>query len=60
MHCTIMLLAHICIIYLLGHMYAEMELEVQAKQGQAEDFANLVLGSRQTPVHLTNVPCLLF
>jgi hypothetical protein len=40
MYCTIMLLAHTWLIHLLGHMYAEPKLEVQAEQAQAEDFTN--------------------
>jgi hypothetical protein len=43
MHYTIMLLAHIWLIYPLGHVYVEPELEVQAEQAQAEDFTNLDL-----------------
>jgi hypothetical protein len=38
-----MLLAHIWLIYPLGHVYVDPELEVQAKQAQAEDFTNLNL-----------------
>jgi hypothetical protein len=41
MHCTIMFLAHICLIYLLGHVYAELEPEVQAEQAQVEAITNL-------------------
>jgi hypothetical protein len=37
MHCTIMLLAHIWLVYLLGHVYAEA-----TEQAQAEEFTNLV------------------
>jgi hypothetical protein len=37
MHCTIMFLAHVCLISLIGHVYAELELEVSTEQAQAED-----------------------
>jgi hypothetical protein len=43
MHCTVMTLAHVCLISLIGHVYAELELEVLMEQVQAEDFTNLVL-----------------
>jgi hypothetical protein len=42
-HCTIMLFAHIWLIYPFGHMYAEPELEELTEQAQAEDFGNVVL-----------------
>jgi hypothetical protein len=51
--CTVMFLAHVWLISLIGHMYAELELEVSTEQVQVEDFTNLV-DSRQAPVHLTN------
>jgi hypothetical protein len=38
-----LLLAHIWLIYPLGHVYMEPELEVQEEQTQAKDFTNLVL-----------------
>jgi hypothetical protein len=38
-----MLLAHVWLIYLIGHVYAEPELEVSMKQVQVEDFTNLDL-----------------
>jgi hypothetical protein len=41
MHCTIVLLPHIWLIYLLGHMYAGQEPEVQAEQAQVEASTNL-------------------
>jgi hypothetical protein len=37
-----MLLAHVWLIYPLGHVYAEPELEEPMKQAQAEDFNNIV------------------
>jgi hypothetical protein len=43
MHCFILLLAHIWLIYLLGHVYTEPESEIQAEQAQGEDFTNLDL-----------------
>jgi hypothetical protein len=43
MHCTIMFLAHVCLISLIGHVYAKLELEVPMKQVQVEYFTNLVL-----------------
>jgi hypothetical protein len=43
MHCTIRLIAHIWLIYPLGHMYAKSELEVQAEQAQVEAITNLSL-----------------
>jgi hypothetical protein len=43
MHCTIMLLAHIWLIYPLGHVYVEPELEVRVEQVQVEATTNLVL-----------------
>jgi hypothetical protein len=41
MHCTIMLLAHIWLIYTLDH--AEPNLKVQAKQAQVEELTKLDL-----------------
>jgi hypothetical protein len=43
MHCTIMFLAHLWLISSIGHVYAELELEVPMEQVQIEDFTNLVL-----------------
>jgi hypothetical protein len=43
MHCTIIFLAHVWLISSIGHVYAELELEVPTKQVQVEDFTNLVL-----------------
>jgi hypothetical protein len=42
MHCTIMLLAHIRLIYPLGHIYAESKLEVQVEKAQVEAITNLL------------------
>jgi hypothetical protein len=41
MHCTVMLLAHIWLIYMLGHV--EPNLKVQAEQAQVKELTNLVL-----------------
>jgi hypothetical protein len=43
MHYTIMFLAHVWLISPIGHVYAELELEVPTEQVQVEDFSNLVL-----------------
>jgi hypothetical protein len=43
MHCTIMSIAHVWLISPIGHMYAELELEVSMKHVQVEDFTNLLL-----------------
>jgi hypothetical protein len=43
MHCTIMFLAHVWLVFLICHVYAELELEVPTEQVQVEDFTNLVL-----------------
>jgi hypothetical protein len=43
MHCIIMLLTHIWLIYPLGHMYAESELEKPTEQAQVKEFTNLPL-----------------
>jgi hypothetical protein len=53
MHCTIMFVAHVWLISPIGHVYAELELEVSTEQVQVEDYTNLG-DSRQAPVHLTN------
>jgi hypothetical protein len=53
MHCTIMPSLMYGSFSPIGHMYAELELEVSTEQVQVEDFTNLV-DSRQAPVHLTN------
>jgi hypothetical protein len=42
MHCTIMFVAHVWFISLIGHVYAELEFEVSMEQVQVEDFTNLV------------------
>jgi hypothetical protein len=39
-----MFLAHIWLIYPLGHVFADPEPEVQAKQAQVEAITNLALG----------------
>jgi hypothetical protein len=41
MHYTITLLAHIWLIYLVGHVYAELEPEEPTEQIQAKDCTNL-------------------
>jgi hypothetical protein len=41
MYYIILLLAHRWLIYLLGHVYAEPELGVQAEQAQVEELTNL-------------------
>jgi hypothetical protein len=41
MHCIILLLVHIWLLYPFGHVYAEPELEVQAKQAQVEAITSL-------------------
>jgi hypothetical protein len=41
MHCIILLLAHIWLLYPLGHVYTEPELEVQGEQPQTEELTNL-------------------
>jgi hypothetical protein len=38
-----MLLAHIWLIYPLGHVYVELELEEPTEQVQVEDYTNLDL-----------------
>jgi hypothetical protein len=43
MHCTIMPFTHVWLISLIGHVYAELELEVPTEQIQVENFTNLVL-----------------
>jgi hypothetical protein len=42
MHCTIMLLARIWLIYPLGHLSAGPELKESTEQAQDEEFTNLV------------------
>jgi hypothetical protein len=41
MHYTITLLAHIWLIYLVGHVYAELEPKEPTEQVQAKDCTNL-------------------
>jgi hypothetical protein len=41
MHCIIMSLAHVWLIYPIGYVYAEPELEVPTGQVNVEDFTNL-------------------
>jgi hypothetical protein len=43
MNCTIMVLAHVWLIYPLGHVYVEPELEEPTEQTQAKDPANRAL-----------------
>jgi hypothetical protein len=43
MHCTIIILAHVWLISLIGHVYAEPELKVPMERVQVEDFTNLDL-----------------
>jgi hypothetical protein len=43
MHCTIILLAHVCLISSIGHVYAEPELEEPTERVQVEHFTNLDL-----------------
>jgi hypothetical protein len=43
MHCTIMPFTHVWLISLIGHVYAEPELEVPTEQVQVENFTNLAL-----------------
>jgi hypothetical protein len=59
MHCTVIFLAHVWLISPIGHVYAELELEVPTEQVQVEDFTKLV---RLKASHdaLTNAPCLIF
>jgi hypothetical protein len=53
MHGTIMFLAHVWLVSQIGHVYAELELDVPTEQVQVEDFTNQV-DSRQVLVYLTN------
>jgi hypothetical protein len=41
--CISMFVAHVWLISSIGHVYAELELEVSTEQVQVEDFANLDL-----------------
>jgi hypothetical protein len=50
-HCTIMPFAYVWLISPIGHVCAELELEVPMEQVQVEDFTNLVFDSRQASVH---------
>jgi hypothetical protein len=43
MHCTIIFLAYVWLISLIGYVYAEPELKLPMLQVQVEDFTNLVL-----------------
>jgi hypothetical protein len=43
MHCTIMHFAYVWLISPIGHVCAELELEVPTEQVQVKDFTNLVL-----------------
>jgi uncharacterized membrane protein len=42
MHYTIMPFVHVWLISLIGHVYAEPELEVPTERVQVKDFTNLV------------------
>jgi hypothetical protein len=53
MHCTRMPFAHVWLIFLMGHVYAELELDVLTEQVHVKYFNNLV-DSRQAPTRLTN------
>jgi hypothetical protein len=46
MYSTIMFLAHIWLIYPLGHAYAESELEIQVEQVQKECCGPQVLSAK--------------
>jgi hypothetical protein len=59
MHCTIMLVAHIWLIYPLGHVYTEPELKEPTKQAEVEEFTNL-LWIKASPGAFKTCPCLLF
>jgi hypothetical protein len=59
MHYTIMSLAHVWLIYPIGHVYVEPKLEVPTEQVQVEDFTNLIQ-LKVSPGALTNAPYLLF
>jgi hypothetical protein len=54
-----MSLAHVRLIYPIGHMHAEPELEVPTEQDQVEDLINLDL-NQSNPRWLANALCLLF
>jgi hypothetical protein len=43
MHCNIMSLAHVWLIFPIDHVYAEPELEEPMEQAQVEDLTNVVL-----------------
>jgi hypothetical protein len=43
MQCTIISLAHVWLIYSIGHVYTKLELEEPTEQAQVEDFTNLDL-----------------
>jgi hypothetical protein len=59
MHCTILFLAHVWLLSPIGHVYAELELEVSMEQVRVEDFTNLVL-TQGKPRYINNAHCLLF
>jgi hypothetical protein len=53
MYCDITFLAHVWLISLIGHMYAELKLDEPTKRVQVEDFTNLDLIQGKSRVHLT-------
>jgi hypothetical protein len=55
MHCTIMFLAHVCLISPIGHVYTKPKLEEPAERVQVEDFSNLDLTEGKAQVHLTMI-----
>jgi hypothetical protein len=58
MHCTIILLAHIWLVYPLGHVCAESELEEPTEQAQGEEFTNLIW-IKASPGAFNHATCLL-
>jgi hypothetical protein len=58
--------AHVWLISPIGHVYAELELEVPTERVQVESSANLDFESRQALVYLTTIlefiysSCILF
>jgi hypothetical protein len=58
MHCIILILAHIWLIYPLGHVYAELEPEVQAEEARVEAITNLAW-IKASPGAFNHAHCLL-
>jgi hypothetical protein len=58
MHCTKMSLAHVWLIYPIGHVYVEPELKESTMQAQDEDFTNIVW-MKASPGASHQSPCLL-